>query len=177
MQTNIVQLFQPKGAEPMWKPLYNLGAKANYGDFFDWQELSRAIGFDVMQGRTNIYLANKRLLKDYNKVFLSVRGEGYKIGKPSEQLTHAGERKRRAVRQLNWGRLESEYVDISQLSSEERLRATHMLNHFNSGLSVMRKRNIASIQKTKESLNEQKRIGEQIDTMMAELGKLKMEIR
>jgi hypothetical protein len=170
--------FKPKGEQAMWLVLYNAIKNAEVGTFFSWEKLYGLTGFNIQKERRGlVYQSNKELLKTHLKMLIPVRSKGYKICLPKDQLTHATYRKTRACRQLKKGVMEIEGLNTGSMTPEEKSRTVHLMNHLQLGLRDLRKRNIAAIEKTKETVKLQDNGVEHLDRIMAEIITLKSQIQ
>lgn len=169
--------FEPIGEEAQWKPLYKAVKDAEIDHVFTWADLRTITGLDVQERREVIYIANKELLKDNKKMLINVRGKGYKVCPPDEQLNHASNRKTRGCRQFKKGILEVQGLDTKKMSQEEKINAAHLLNHLQMSLRTVRKRNVDALEKTKVAVQAQEGAVSRIDEIMEELLMLKGKLK
>lgn len=178
----INNLFTPEDQEAKWKSIYELGINATVNTLFTWNDFVEQTGFDIQDGYRNlIYQANKKLLKNKNRLFKSVRLLGYKIAEPSEQLKQAETRPLRASRQIKKGIIEATYIDKEKMNPDEIERNTHLLVRLQNSLQVIRKKNIKALQTSKKAkrqqekaITEQENAIDKINTMMNELQNMRM---
>ena len=133
------------------------------------------VGFNVRQDRGLIYSANKYLLENHNKMLISQRKIGYKMAEPTEQMTHAWNRKGRARRQVTKAVLETTHIDTSKLTPDEKRILTDRELYLKQQLRALRGRNIAAqkvakeaIVKVQKSVSIQEDVNTQIDKLIAE---------
>jgi len=171
------ELFQIKGEKPQWEIIYDavkdypIGSRLNYG------QLNAMTGLDVQgKQRAIIYLANNHLLKTHQKMLLNIRDEGYRIAFPPEQVEHAKWRKKRGTRQLKKGVQELINLDTSGMSNDEKTNITHLINHFQTAVTFVRKRNIEALDLQAKTIEKQKNGLEEIDKVMGQLAELKRQL-
>jgi len=151
----MTELFQPVGEQSMWQTFYDCVKDIEIGILLTYSKLKAMTGFDVQTNRSLIYRANRQLLENHKKMLINVRTEGYKMGRHPEQITHASFRRIRAKRQLDKGVIELVFCDTNKMSNEEKERHTHLVNHYQSSLKVIRKRNIEAIKQTEKAVKAQ----------------------
>ena len=145
-----------------------------------FSQLQAVTGFDVQgKHRELMYRANKILLNNHQKLLKKVRGGGYKMATPEEQLKAAGFRKLRAGRQVRKGQMEAVNLDTSKLNDEQKKYQVFLVNHLSTMLSMSRKRSAVSLEQTKEAKKHivkaegmQKEALRQIDEMQRQLKNL-----
>lgn len=131
---------------------YDAIRNVEVGKDLSYDQIRTMTGFDVLSdGRYLIYQANKRLLQDDKKHLQNIKGHGYKMATPQEQMAHASKRRVRASRQTRKGILEASNLDTSKMSQDEKQKQVHLLNHMNTMLSVSRKRSAAGLQETQKA--------------------------
>lgn len=170
-------LFEPLGEVAKWKIFYDSVKEEKIGVFLSYQRLHALSGFDVQNDRNMVYRANKELLRNHKKMLINVKKEGYKMGLPDEQFGHAVFRKIRARRQLDKGLLEAVFCDTSNMSSDEKLRHTHFINHLNSSLNMVRKRNVDAIKQTKKAVKVQENGLVELDAIRKQLASIEEKLK
>ena len=174
--------FTPNGECPMWQIVYDIGKTAQIGEVYTWEKLRALTGFDIKVNKYRglIYKANTHLLKNNNKRFVSVRGFGYKIAPPPEQLNEAQKRGTKASRQMKKGILEATCIDKSKLTNDQKVWTTHLITKYQSTLHIIRKRSAEDIKLHKETVAKNKKaIAQQeatltmVNSVMEEMQKLK----
>ena len=167
---------EPSQAQVFYEAIKDFPVSSTLG--FD--KLKHITGFDVKgRHRDLIYRANKLLLSNHNKMLKNVRGSGYKMATPEEQLKAASFRKVRAGRQVRKGQMEAVHIDTSKLSDEQKKQQVFLVNHLSTMLSMSRKRSAVSLEQTKEAKKHivkaegmQKEALRQIDEMQRQLKNL-----
>jgi len=155
--------------------LVALVSTAEYGNVFSFDELKETTGLEPVRLYQLISSVNNKTLPS-KKMLLSVRGHGYKVALPTEQLTSADSRRVRAGRQIHRGIKEATFVDTSGFTAEEKVRRVHLLNKCISSLAVIRrpaekalKAQQTAIRHQEHALAELKRIEGQIEQLKAGL--------
>lgn len=149
------------------------------GEQLTFSQIKSITGFNISKHRGVIYRANKLLLENHNKMLKNVRGVGYKMATPEEQLRIASFRKIRAGRQARKGQMEAVNMDSSKLNTEQKKQQVFLINHLSTMLSMSRKRSAVSLEQTKEAKKHivraegmQKEALRQIDEMQRQLKNL-----
>lgn len=156
--------------------LFDLGEKSDYGTEFSFEHLLSISGVDKAQFYQVVRQANRKLITHRSRMFQNVRGIGYKVATPPEQLDHAGRRKIYAMRQIKEAQRQVENLDVSRLSKEEQDRATFQNAIFSSMLSTARKRTLLGITATKVSLKRQEEALGSIEQMKQYIDGLKEKL-
>ena len=155
--------------EKQWDVLYNAVKDASSNTFYTFDELNRITGKNTRGSRGMIYKVNKLLLKNEKKMLLNVKNAGYKIGFPEEQMRHGVGRNVRAKRHLDKGTLELTNIDTTSMSEEEKTRMVHMLNRYQSALTIIRKKNVESLNLTKKAVVSQEHAITTLDDIMSRI--------
>ncbi len=150
------------------------------GEEFSYEKLRSITGFDVKgRNRPLIYRANKILLQKQSVMLKNIRGVGYKLATPEEQLKSAGFRRVRAGRQAKKGQMEAVNLDTSSMTDEQKKQQVFLINHLSTMLSVSRKRSLVSLEQTREAKKHiqsaedmQKEALRQIDNMQKQINNL-----
>lgn len=162
---------------PLWKKIYD-GVQGHPTDtLFTFDELTSILGRDIIKYRDAIYQANKHLLDNLDLMLLSVKNQGYKLAKATDQLQFAAKRPKRAKRQLTRGLREAEHTNQADLSLDERKYRMDLVLHMQIGLKTLRKRQHKAIKTQEKALQHQKVAQEQIERIEAELKELKKSLR
>ena len=155
------------------------------GEILGFEKIKVSTGFDVQgENRSLVYNANKRLLINDKKMLQSVRGVGYKMATPQEQVSHAANRRIRGSRQFKKGVAEISNVDVTSMTDEEKRNQMHMVNHLSTLLSASRKRSLESLvqtKKAKESIEKavvsQNEAISQVDAIQKQLNELTKKLK
>lgn len=162
--------------ERQWDVLYEAVKDAPFSTLYTFEDLNRITGKDTRESRGMIYKVNKLLLKNDKKMLVNVKKAGYKIGLPEEQMKHGVGRNVRAKRQLDKGVLELTNIDSSRMSEEEKTRMIHMLNRYQSALSIIRKKNVESLKLTEKAVVSQKDTITTLDEIMLRIKNIEKKI-
>ena len=104
--------------------MFHFLCKHKHGDFISWELIESAVGYE--RGPlfyTALYRARRRFLKDRKIVTYPKREKGLRLLSHSQAAVEAPEvRQKRAYRQLTRGIREAETVDLSKLSSFQRMQ-------------------------------------------------------
>lgn len=107
-------------------------AKADFGAVFSFQDLRKVIFEDPQSSRGNsaIQRAKRKLLREFSKSLVSVRGKGYQIAYPREQ--HSGSvRKIKASRRRQREALALvTHVEMEKLTPQERQQVSEASNRY-----------------------------------------------
>ena len=116
--------FTPIGEQARWKTIYDLLRKLDVGETLSYEALGEALDLHPKRDRTTISLAMRRATKELEQVDShttdNVRGVGYRVVEPAEQLGLAQRHQRKASRALARGRDKAVYVDLNGLPDETR---------------------------------------------------------
>jgi hypothetical protein len=116
------------------------------------------------------------MLKTLNMMLISVRGYGYKIAHWQEQSQHGEFRRIRGRRQISKGIDELTNIDTSEMSQAEKVRLTHFVNHLVQVHSDLSKRQLESLEKTKEAVVAQEDNLGAIEKIERDLRDLKLKL-
>lgn len=179
-----VSPFTPKGSQSQTTILYNVVIGLNPEVIYKFDQLEAMTGFKKDRIQMLMAGVNKKLLKGHNIMMTNVRGVGYKLATPQEQISHAEKRTKKARRQHRTAILELENIDVSKMTPEERKFTREMIGVNQMALratrSVVRKAYEASEKARKES--EKASVSNQealntIDSLQSQLDALKKRIR
>lgn len=174
----VKKLFEPENEEPLWKLLYEVGEEAEIGDVLTWALLKSKTGLNIQKyHRGLIYDANKQLLPDHQKMFMSVRNVGYRIAKPGEQLKHSINRRTRAGRQIKKGITEAENVKKSEMTVQEKEKQTQYLLKLQHSLTAVRKHNVEALNSSKNTTKKTEEAIAHIDKVMKEIKGIKENLK
>lgn len=162
--------------ERQWDILYDAVKDSAVNTFYSFDELNRITGKDTRGSRGMIYKVNKLLLKNEKKMLLNVINAGYKVGLPEEQMRHGIGRKVRAKRHLDKGTLELTNIDTTSMSNEEKTRMVHMLNRYQSALTIIRKKNVESLSLTKKAVASQEHAITTLDDIMLRIKSIEQKM-
>ena len=112
--------FQPKGALPEWRLIYDrLLESADFGDVISYQQLDEALGQTFAANRSPLYRARAHLGEMRQRWVEPVAKVGYRVIEAREHLVAAQQRKKKAQRQLRQMVRIAEVTDLSRLSPED----------------------------------------------------------
>lgn len=120
--------FQPLGESARWHVLYDkILRKAEIGGLVTYVEMGDALSLHPVDDRQLIRVALRRAAKEYLEVDLRalevVRGVGYRVVEPSEQLRLAHLQGRKARRSVGRGQVLTHHVDLSLIGDPETRKA------------------------------------------------------
>lgn len=96
-------------------------AGAEPGTLFTYDQLSRILGFDDKRRTQSVVVsAQRRLLKEFCRTMMNVRGEGYRIAEAKEHMMLAHDCKRRSDVQLRKGLHILRHVKWEEMDEETR---------------------------------------------------------
>ena len=119
---DVREMFEPKGEKPEWEMLYDFLKQVGKGEVVEYQQLSNALGRDLLKSRTPIYKAMQRLEAQDNRSLANVPGVGYRITTAQEHEGLARSHHLRSRRQLKKSHSKIKSADRTELSREERQR-------------------------------------------------------
>lgn len=115
---------EPVGRQARWKTLYTHLETLALGELFTWEEMGQLLGLDFIHDRAAMSSPFKRaadeLVKEHRRTVVSVRGIGWKVATPKDQLKQAHKHQKRALVEVNRGRQQVEAVDPAKLDPETR---------------------------------------------------------
>lgn len=116
--------FQSVGEKARWKILYDQLRLKNIGDIFTYAEMGALLELDPRLDRHLIQMAFRRAATEYlakdTRAVDAVRGEGYEIVHPRDQLRLARRHGVKAGRQLDMAVNLSVFVDFEGMDLETR---------------------------------------------------------
>jgi hypothetical protein len=97
--------FQPKGDRSQRSIIASIAAEAAFGQLLTFEHLAQSLGISGDPDlktviRAAVTAARPLLLRDYGRVLIAARGQGYRVGKPSELAVVAQGHRMRADRQM-----------------------------------------------------------------------------
>lgn len=144
-----------------------------YGTVLTYADLAELLG--VPGGaplRRCVYQANKALVATHRRLLINRRRLGYAIAHPLEQMAHANGRRLKSGRQLRWAQDELEGLDVQQLTAEQRIAYTHLLNRVAGLVAQSRQRTAAGVTESRRALSQQEAALaaiQQVETMVQTL--------
>lgn len=116
--------FEPIGEKARWRLLYEVMAAAEVDSVVSYADLADALDLDAIGGRQIIQQAMSRagreLLEKNNRAVESVRGVGYRVVRPEEQLRLAQYHQQRASKSLVRGSRTVRHVDFNGMDAGTR---------------------------------------------------------
>jgi hypothetical protein len=94
----------------------------DFGETFTFDQLDKMADLDVRKYRSVLESVKKSMLKHHGKLFINLRGIGYRICKPGEYHVAAGSYRRKAGRSLKKGSEILSVADLSAMSEEDKIR-------------------------------------------------------
>ena len=109
--------FQPKGAVPEWRLIYdNLLLTADFGDIVSFENLDRALGRSFRRNRSPIYRARREMAEMRSRWIEAVPRIGYQVIEARDHMHAAQARKRRARGQLRQMVTIQNVTDLTRLT-------------------------------------------------------------
>lgn len=170
--------FMKEESETKGKIAYEALKDIEPGKLLTYPKLLELTGYDF-QGKSRTCIVrsvNRHMLQNDKKMLINVRGIGYKIGLPDEQVSHGKFRKIRAGRQVKSGMQELLNVDTKNMSADERQRLNDLTNHMTTLLRYLRTRTIKGIDKTAQAVDVQKENLKQIEKFERQLADFKSKL-
>lgn len=158
--------FEPKDDKALWRKVYDIAVEMEPGELLGWDQLEQILGYDpgvpgMGAGRTPIYTASRRMLKEHSKTLISVRGKGYRVAYAHEQEGMARSKQRVARRQIRHGMDLAVHVDVRQLTPSQR-RSIEAVAHVLAAQNAMLARH-------EERISDVEQIQERTDDRVAAL--------
>jgi predicted nucleic acid-binding Zn-ribbon protein len=97
-------LFTPKGAEAVWKPLYRFLRDMEYGTVVPYSNLDEILGRDSREDRAPIYQAMREMERHDHRTLRNIPKVGYAIAKPEEHRSESEKHRKRSYRQVKKAR-------------------------------------------------------------------------
>lgn len=116
--SNVQPIFAPKGEKPQWEYLFDVLRLKQVNEVATYEELSEAVGFNVRQNRSPLYLAQKQLEKQHLRTIVVEKGVGYRIAEATEHEELARNHQKRGRRQIKRAIDKIVYVDRGRLTPE-----------------------------------------------------------
>lgn len=143
-------MFEPLGAEPEWKLIYNRLRSMQVDEVITYPELDDLLGRDFLGARNPFYRAKLELERNDSKTMANVPGEGYRVAHPTEHERLAKGHVRRSHRQLRKAKSQVDSADRSGLDHEARRRLDALSVHLGDVNRVVKQLN------RRTSLNEER---------------------
>lgn len=115
-------MFEPKGAEPMWAPIYRTLSTLPVGAVLAYDVLAEAVGWDIRVDRAPFYRALRELERENSRSMANVPGTGYRVVEAREHGDLARKHQRRSARQVVKAGQKLASADRAHLTAEERER-------------------------------------------------------
>lgn len=164
------KLFQPKGTQAIWRPLYEHLHALEYGTFVPYSKFDELLGRDSRVERGPIYSAMREMERHNHRTLQVVPREGYRIAPPEEHRTLSEKHRKRSYRQVTKARQKIRSAPRELLADDERkwldeteIRLSQLesgLRHANRRVSKLEKKDevkqdaLARIQADLEKLRE-----------------------
>jgi len=135
-------LFQPIGEKSRADMLTDALAEADYGTEYTFDELATFAGLetgDVANVQSVVNAAKRRLTERHRRAVESVRGKGYRIVEPEEQLRLSKKHTTKSRRQLVKARTNVAHADLHGLADEVRAQFTRQESKINYLLESQRR--------------------------------------
>lgn len=114
-------LFQPKGAKSRRELLTELVRDTAYGQVLDYAALGALLDCESRREvQTAVNGARLALERETRKALVAVANVGYRVVHPAEHGELAVKHQRKARRQVRRARSKVEYIDMSELTPEQR---------------------------------------------------------
>lgn len=107
--------FTPKGAQPLWQPLFDLLAAGEVGDVLTYERLEE-VAADVRTNRSPLYQAVRHLESDRKRTVECVHKVGYRIVDAPEHARLARTHQKRSLRQIKRSRRKLDSADPARLT-------------------------------------------------------------
>jgi len=133
--------FEPVGAQPRWKLIYELVSGAPVGTLVTYEELSDATNSDFTANRSGLAKAVKTLERNEQRTLICVTNVGYRIAAASEHEGLARNRQRRSRRQIDRAVSLAANVRKDELEPEQAKRLEAMETTLRSHADMLRRIN------------------------------------
>lgn len=146
--------FEPNGSESKWQIIYDLVKDKDVGYFLSMNQLCEltGLGKGTFQSLITTHV-NKHLLEDYNKKLKNVRGRGYKVASPEEQVNDGIHVRRKKIRvQSKLSLRELKHVPMDELTEAQKNSINHVIDRMEEVFKKMHLSNMMSQKKQKEAL-------------------------
>jgi hypothetical protein len=183
-QTARVIDFNPKdGKQPQWKYIYDVIKDREYGEEFSYVQLESMTGLQphVIQGLKK--KVDRELKKEHKKMLVNIRGFGYKVADPAEQMNAAKGHNGKARRQNDWAEELTKNMDTSKMTLEEKNNLKDLSDKFAIQNRMLRKRSVRGLElaqentkQSKKIVNHEKKTIEELDGMLEQINALKSKL-
>lgn len=151
-QTARVIDFNPKdGKQPQWKYIHDALKDYEYGTEFSYAELEDICGLSRKRIQALKDKTDRELKKSSQKMLVNVRGYGYRIADPWEQVKEAKGHEKKGGRQVKKAREFLDNVDTSEMTNEEKNRLMELTMHMETKLRIVRKKSLKSLDLTQKA--------------------------
>ena len=113
---------------PAWHELYDTYKNTEYDTIITYDQLSKTIGFNILEKRYIIEAFKRVMLRQNNKALENIPNKGYRIVMPNEHTRLASREVKRAERRLRKGVELSLCVDFEKLNQREQAQLTLIAN-------------------------------------------------
>lgn len=118
--------FQPVGDLARWRVLVEMFCAVERGTLLSYGLLGDALGLDPARAvdrraiQAAVREASATLSREHERSLVAVRGRGYRVALPDEQLDVAGRQQRKSRNALVRARTHVDHVDLSGMTPETR---------------------------------------------------------
>jgi len=113
---------------PVWRELYDTYKETEYDTIITYDQLSKTIGFNILEKRYIIEAFKRVMLHMNNKALENIPNKGYRVVRPNEHSRLAAREVKRAERRVRKGVELSLYVDFEKLNQREQALLTLIAN-------------------------------------------------